>query len=308
MSALGTKTNPIRILVADNWGKGADPTLKAEFPNIKFETYVETTSTHPHGHMVAECICRMLPEDTYATIVFLPYLTLQDRPEYNWLNVIKSERDSGRPFHVANCSFGAHHEDKDWLRESMGRAWDEPHELKAAADKIGNTIVLFAAGNQDSSKRNKPDMDNDINYPQKPLSVLENLFIIGACDKSGIPSTFSSDGEEVWAMYLGEGVRVFDPTKQKFVSVNGTSFASPHAAGDIATSMLTGHIVTKEWYLYYVLHHSWLAKDWARGERHRKAGFGCMLPVMYRVPFFSKMYTLSTPRHKPAYMDFLELS
>jgi hypothetical protein len=308
MSDLGTINNPIRILVADNWGKGAHSYLSKAFPNVTFTVYKEAPSDHPHGHMVAECICYMLSSDTYAEIVFLPYLSLQGVTRYDWLNVIESEREAGRPFHVANCSFGAHHNNEDWRKRMLGAQWDTPEEIEVARKKIGDTIVLFASGNQDGSRRGRTDWDNDVNYPQKPLAQLKNLYVIGACDYRGIPSLFSSDGEEVFAMYLGEGVVVFDPLTNRLVKVNGTSFASPFAAGNVAELIINGYTQTEDWYLDYVLDSAWLAEDFERGKQHRKAGYGCMLPIMYSKDYFRNEYlTNSTGILEVKYQDFEEL-
>jgi hypothetical protein len=290
MSKLGSKENPIRILVADNWGAEANSFLINSFPNIKFSVYKKARSTHPHGHMVAECICHMIPYDAYAEIVFLPYLSKQNNPSYNWMNVIESERNAGRPFHIANCSFGQWHQNNDIWRTLLDSQWDTPEQLEIANKKIGDTIVLFAAGNQDTSTRKFADADNDINYPQKALDKLKNVFVIGACDKNGVPSLFSSDGKEVWAMYLGEGVLLYDPIKRRKTKVNGTSFASPFAAGDVACNMIKGENITEKWYLDYVLSNAWLAEGWVRGQQHRKAGYGCMLPVMMNNDYFKNHY------------------
>lgn len=290
MTEIGTKENPLRILVADNWGADAHGTLKRKFPNVSFSTYVETSSTHPHGHMVAECICHMLPSDKFVEIVFLPYLELQNAPEYNWKNVIESERKAGRPFHIANCSFGAHHGNDDIWKFLLGAKWNTPEKLAEAKEKIGDTIVLFASGNQDSSTDKKDHMENDVNYPQKALSQLENVFVIGACDYRSIPSLFSSDGEQVFAMYLGENVVLFDPTINRIVSVNGTSFASPFAAGNVAEYILKGEKITHEWYLNLVLTKGWTARGWIRGKQHRKAGYGSMISEMYNKKYFKTYY------------------
>jgi hypothetical protein len=116
------------------------------------------------------------------------------------------------------------------------------------------------------------------------------VFVIGACDKNGVPSLFSSDGKEVWAMYLGEGVLLYDPIKRRKTKVNGTSFASPFAAGDVACNMIKGENITEKWYLDYVLSNAWLAEGWVRGQQHRKAGYGCMLPVMMNNDYFKNHY------------------
>ncbi len=314
LNKIGTKGNPLRILVADNWGTDAHGTLKRKFPNVSFSTYVETSSVHPHGHMVAECICHMLPRDKYVDIVFLPYLDLQNVPEYNWKNVIESERKAGRPFHIANCSFGAHHGNDDVWKSVLGAKWNTPEKLAEAKEKIGDTIVLFASGNQDSSTPNKDHMENDVNYPQKALSQLENLFVIGACDYKSTPSLFSSDGEQVFAMYLGEGVALFDPTVNRIVKVNGTSFASPFAAGNVAEYMLQGEKITHGWYLNLVLTKGWIASGWNRGDQHRKAGYGSMISEMYNKEYFKKFYRSRSGRLdtlqnlEDKYHDFDEIS
>jgi len=306
---LGSKENPLRILIADNWGQDASSFLKRAFPRVAFSVHTKAKSDHPHGHMVAECVCHMLPSDTYAEIVFHPYITLQSQTAANWMNVIADARKAGNPFHLANCSFGSHHRDIDTLRKLLGMKWNSPTKLAEANEKIGDTIVVFASGNEDSSSRFYTDLDNDVNYPQRALSQLANVYVIGACNQIGIPSTFSSDGPEVFAMYLGEDVLVYDPIVKKVVGVDGTSFAAPHACGDIASLLLSQPSISKEWLKAYVLEHAWLAEGWIRGNQHRKAGYGCMLSTMYRREYFRNTYVenLGMMKAKTAYHDFNEI-
>ncbi len=301
MNDLGTVDNPIRILIADNWGAAAKSFLTSSFPNIKFSVYKHARSTHPHGHQVAECVCHMLPHDVHAEIVFLPYLTLQRDPRYNWKNVIQAEREAGRPFHLANCSFGQHHGNRDALEQMLGDKWDNPEKLAEVNEKVGDTIVVFAAGNHDQSTRRRTHKPNDINYPQRALAQLKNVYLIGSCDPDGIPSLFSSDGREVFAMYLGEGVVLYDSINNHLSKVNGTSFAAPFATGDLAEQMCRGNTITEEWYLSYVEKHAFLAEGWKRYNpdgsltHHRKAGYGCMLSVMYDKDYFQLHYSNAVP-------------
>ena len=306
----GTKDNPLRILVADNWGAEANSYLKSAFPNVKFSVYYKAPSRHPHGHMVAECICHMLPSWVHAEIVFHPYITVQNQPELDWMEVIKSEREAGRPFDICNCSFGQHHGDQDRLRFWLGQKWNQPEVLKEAKEKIGDTIVFFAAGNQDSSRRGRPDEDNDINYPQRALDALGNLFVIGACDYQGIPTTFSSDGEEVFAMHLGQDVVVDDPIKNRITRVDGTSFACPFFTGFAAELIAHGEVLSEEFLTKYVIDNCFIAEGWERGKRHAKAGYGSMLFTLFSKPYYQNNYinehcVLSFER---SYMDFDDVS
>lgn len=290
---LGTKGNPVRVLVADNWGQDAHPHLKSRFPNVTFKTYVETPSPHPHGHMVAECICQMIDPSIHAEITFLNYLDLQDKPEYQWNHVLETAEE---PFHIMNGSFGRHHRNDDILQMFFDSEWAKPEKLQGYKEQIGNTVLVFAAGNEDSSRGSYADADNDVNYPQKYLSELEKVFVIGACDKYGNPSDFSSDGEEVFAMYFGEGVPVFDPTSSRNMYVNGTSFAAPFATGNLINEMVNGAMINEEWFRDYILKYGWFHPQWIAdglyGQRHRKAGYGCMLSVMQQSDYYRRVMGL----------------
>lgn len=281
MSIKGTAENPWRILVSDNWGAGASVKLKGMFPNITFSVHTEAKSSHPHGHMVAECICHMLPKDAHAEIVFYPHILIQRfTPEDAWLDVIAKAREDGKPFDVCNCSFGITHDRGGTHEKELKASWLDGTRLKSAMQKIGDTLVFFAAGNSDHSRRGTPDMYNDVNYPQKPLSALANVYVIGACNYESVPSLFSSDGTEIFSMYWGEDVYLYDPVKSDFSRVDGTSFASPLATGDVVRLMHLGRSVSKDAMLNYVLDEGTVAKDWVKGARHRKAGYGCMMKVI----------------------------
>lgn len=274
----GTKSNPYHVLIADNWGAQAHPVMAAKYPNVRFSVYQPAPATHPHGHMVADCFCSMIDPDVYVDLDFYPYLELQRESQDGWLNVIAAEAKAGRPYDVCNCSFGAHHNNDPFWQQYFKSLWQDGTRLARARDLIGDTRVVFAAGNQDRSRRGRPHMDNDVNYPQRPLSALSNVFVIGACAINNVPSLFSSDGYEVFAMYWGEGVGIFDPLRERVVRVNGTSFASPFAAGDLLMLYTElGRKPEKDDYLMHVLRRGRVADGWARGDRHRKAGFGSML-------------------------------
>lgn len=304
----GTKSNPYRVLIADNWGAPAHPVMVSKYPNIRFSVYHSVPAVHPHGHMVADCFCSMIDPDVHVDVDFYPYLALQRASQDGWLNVIAAEAKAGRPYDVCNCSFGAHHNNDPGWQQHFKSLWQDGTRLRRARDLIGNTRVVFAAGNQDQSRRGRPHMGNDVNYPQRPLSALSNVFVIGACAINSVPSLFSSDGDEVFAMYWGEGVGIFDPLRGRVVRVNGTSFASPFAAGDLL--MLEhelGRPATEDDYLFHVLNRGTVADGWVRGDRHRKAGFAAMVEAqkLRMAQLFPSADTVTSLTKQPlAYFEF----
>lgn len=313
MNIPGTRENPLRILVADNWGDEASYTIKNKFPNVTFSVHTKVSSTHPHGHMVAEAVCHMLPPTVHAEVVFYPFIQLQQTKGSDcWVEPIEEAREAGKPFHVCNCSFGAHHGNSAAVEARLKAEWMDGTKLIDMSRRIGETTVVFAAGNQDRSRRGRPHMANDVNYPQRPLSALNNVFVIGSCDINAIPSLFSSDGEEVFSMYWGEGVPLFDPFAGRVVKVNGTSFAAPLAAGDIGRLKCFGYLFKRDMYLRYVLMDGEVAEGWVRGDRHRKAGYGCMMSVIRRHArklFPETMVELTTLQEMPVtYEEFEKVS
>jgi hypothetical protein len=305
---IGTPENPLRILVADNWGADAHPVLKSKFPNCSFFVYTTVPSDHPHGHMVSECILDMLPPDLHVHLTYYPYLLLQGEDSDGWVHAIRDAREAGTPYHLANCSFGIDDFDDPRLAAQLKAEWKNGEKLEHYKTCIGDTIVVFAAGNSDRSRRGAPEMDNDVAYPQVPLSALPNVFVIGACNNRGIPSLFSSDGEEVFSMYWGEGVPVLDPLKGVNTYVDGTSFAAPFACGDMAGILVSRGSFTKTKYLKYILEKGWTAEDWHRGDHHRKAGYGCMLGVQRKRMRRPKVTRIVAPATvatvKATYLDF----
>ena len=275
-------TRPLRILVADTWGTAVHPSLARQFPNVTWSIHTRTNSAHPHGHQVAECLAKMLPPDREVEICFYPYLSLQDRRPHGWAEVVAEARDQGRPFSLVNCSFGAHHEDSAHIKRALTREWMDGSLLKYYMSLLQDTPVVFASGNHDSTSSRTQDLDNDVCYPQRPLSVLDNVFVVGACDRRGVPTDWSADGLEVTCSYLGHQVKVLDPVTGRYTRVDGTSFASPFCAGDMAACLLEGHKITREYFEAYVQAHGLIPRGWERGRRHPKDGLGVMLPSMRR--------------------------
>lgn len=301
-----THENPLRILVADNWGQMPHPYMHRKFPNCTFKVHTVAVSTHPHGHMVAECVLDMLPKSAHVELTFYPHLTLQTRSPNGWLDVIKEAADAGKPFHACNCSFGSSHGDDDLTRAFLDARYNfRSKEYAKAKDALNGipTIVTFASGNSDDL-----DEDNDVNYPQRHFSQLDRVFVIGACAADTVPSAFSSDGEEVFAMYWGETVPVYDPVTGRNTYVDGTSFASPFACGDLCRMLLADEEVTKTSYLNRILRLGWVKKGWERGRQDRKAGYGCMIPVQKEVLPFDKASRLADPAKllgvEVTYLDF----
>lgn len=295
---------PLRILVADTWGTDVHPALQRQFPNIQWTVHTRAASTHPHGHQVAECCAKMLPPEAEVEICFYPYLTLQNRAPVGWADVIHQERERGNPFDVCVGSFGFHHGDDASTIEQQEREWEDGSLLGVYKRKLGNTPVVFASGNHDSTDVFRPDLGNDVCYPQKPLSTLDNVFVIGACNIRGNPMAWSADGLEVTASYLGHQVRVLDPMTGRYVRVDGTSFAAPFGAGDIASLIHEGHEITREYYEAYVLANGLIPRGWERGRRHPKDGLGVMLPSMRKRLGYPLNTLSASAREDKEYFDF----
>lgn len=285
----------LRILVADTWGTDVHPTLKRQYPHIRWTIHTQANSTHPHGHQVAECCAKMLPPDEEVEICFYPYLSLQHKHPHGWAQVVRDARHTGNPFDLVICSFGAHHGDRDYNRNAMAREWEDGSRLDMYRNLLGSTPVVFASGNDDQTSMFQTHLANDVCYPQRPLSYLDNVFVVGACDRNGTPTEWSADGLEVTCAYLGHRVRVLDPATGRYLRVDGTSFAAPFCAGDIACLILEGHEITREYFEAYVIAHGLTPPTWTRGRRHPKDGLGVMLPSMRKRLGYS-LDILSVPR------------
>ena len=295
---------PLRILVADTWGTEVHPSTARQFPNIQWTVHTRTNSPHPHGHQVAECCAKMLPPDHRAEICFYPYLTLQSRNPMGWAEVIRDARMEGNPFDLAICSFGFHHGNNRRTIEQQEALWADGKLLNQYRELLGDTPVVFASGNHDSTTPWAPDLSNDVCYPQKPLSTLDNVFVVGACNIRGVPMDWSADGLEVTCAYLGHQVRVLDPITGRYTRVDGTSFAAPLCAGDMGCLITEGHQITREYFESYVLAHGLIPVGWERGRRHPKDGLGTMLSAMEKRLGIS-LHTLSAPARDPQeYFDF----
>ena len=300
---------PIRILVADNWGQPIHPAVAAMYPHITWTVHTEVPSDHPHGHMVAECIARALPRDREYEIVLYPHLLLQGQDPEGWVRVIQEARAEGRPFGYANCSFGAWDGD-DWIAATiMYDLWTNPARLKRYRDMIGDTYVVFAAGNEDRKTWwGGPDLDNDVNYPQRILARFPNVWVVGACDSGGVMEEWSSDGLEVCVAYWGGRVPVLNPLTGLVEFADGTSFASPHCCGDLVAEFGPKTITNVD-VLAYTLEHATVPAGWVKGERHPKFGLGVMNQALRRRFDGRGLYREMLPASaKPAWMEFKQVA
>src|SRR5688572_7971542 len=112
--------------------------------------------------------------------------------------------------HVSNSSFGS--------------SRDPGTQVRAAFDKAYNAGVLHiaAAGNAGNSG----GKDDSVGYPAKYASVVA----VGATDANDRSASFSSTGTAVEVAAPGVGIVSTIPGGA-YDSYNGTSMASPHAAG-----------------------------------------------------------------------------
>ncbi|WP_158318859.1 S8 family serine peptidase [Robertmurraya kyonggiensis] len=97
-------------------------------------------------------------------------------------------------------------------------------EYRALLEAYLRGIVLVAASGNDGA---------EVNYPAAYPFVIS----VGSVNKRGYKSTFSNYGNELDVMAPGEGIVTTD-LNNSYVSVNGTSFASPVVSG-VASLLLS---------------------------------------------------------------------
>ncbi len=108
-------------------------------------------------------------------------------------------------------------------RESNSRYTDEFRALRE-----GGVFVVAASGNSNDEDLDPIDADG-VSYPAADPSV----FAVGAVDADDVISDWTQRGDELDLLAPGVGI-VVPELDGTFVSVNGTSFASPYVAGTAA--------------------------------------------------------------------------
>jgi hypothetical protein len=136
----------------------------------------------------------------------------------------------------------------------------------------GDCLHIFAAGNSDTSRRGRPDMDPDPNLPQAELSDRDGFLVVGACDHNGVPTLFSSDSGGAHCMAPGLHLPLWHPFGGAVAIVSGTSFSAPLTLGLMAREGLRN----KEEALEYVEREGRVARGWTGLGLHRKAGRGSL--------------------------------
>lgn len=164
-----------------------------------------------------------------------------------------------RPDYI-NCSWGMHDGDNDIVESIGAGVW------AGFAQEFSNitrhmACVFFAAGNDDA-----PDADCDIAFPQR---LFHESHIIGSCARSGIPSHFSGDGEELDCIMWGEDRPCCN--NGEWVKASGTSFAAPAACG-----LCAYHEFDDDMWSAFMLANTTIPADWKRGRHSRKFGYGCL--------------------------------
>lgn len=146
----------------------------------------------------------------------------------------------------------------------------------------GGIIVVCCASN-DGSK-----IPNPITFPGR----LGNVLCIGACDKFGNPSRFSSQGREIDFMELGEDVWVPSIGKDdSLTAVDGTSYSTPVVAGLICRILhdlrrLSSSVGGCPW-LHNKMHNVWCIRELLKtmsvmqGHHDKTRGYGKLIPEQY---------------------------
>lgn len=142
----------------------------------------------------------------------------------------------------------------------MWGPWTETYLALQA--KLG-FVDFGAAGNSDTN-----DADADIDYPQQLMPEVCN--VIGSCNRAGVPSVFSGDGQGLQCLFWGEEINCNNNGRWELAS--GTSFATPKAAGVCAALNMS----TNEWRAFV---QATATKPYNVKAPHPKYGYGCMEDV-----------------------------
>jgi hypothetical protein len=270
----------MKVLIFDSQGAEISDKYRSMFPNIRFRG-IEPPGLpavyHPHGAMCGYFICSALAaRPGGAEVVFARIFNDKAQMYGNantWMiDVVEQER----PDYISN-SWGLWDQD-DQLGILVAKTFSEGYvkvwkEMKA---RIG-FVDFRASGNNDSN-----DSDQDVAYPQAMMP--DDVHLIGACDRAGIPTPWSSDGRGVECVFWGHQIRACD-IEGRFSVVSGTSFACPKACG-VAARLGLGD---REWRDLVIAQATRPAGE-AFPLPHAKWGWGCMEESWQRFARESKAY------------------
>ena len=172
----------------------------------------------------------------------------------------------------------------DVISLSFGFDYFDGELAKRVQEAVSRGIIVVCCASNDGSK-----LPNPISYPAR----LGNVLCIGACDKYGSPTQFTSRGREIDFLELGE--EVWAPTLglggNCIKSVKGTSFSTPSVAGLICRLLqdlrrLSRGAPDAPW-LYDRMHNVWCMRELLKGMsvmqgHHDTArGYGKLIPQQY---------------------------
>jgi len=119
-------------------------------------------------------------------------------------------------------------EEVDIISMSLGSAFPHPKLKRTIKEAIKKGIIVVCAAGNSGKKKNQ----NTIDYPAK----YKETIAIGSYNNEGKRSDFSSVGDEIDVLCPGENI--FSTYKNNsYVSMSGTSMATPIAAGVLALAI-----------------------------------------------------------------------
>ena len=260
-----TNPNSYKMVFAGTFGDEEyfPEEFRTWFPNTKFFFHkvpsAPDTKPHPHECMVASrklLALRDLPGEVH----FVRWMDGDgETAEFELLDIIEQIQ----PTSVQN-SWGHHPSLNASFRNIVRRLWipwvNREEEMR---NRIGYASV-WAAGNRDQKRWSFPD----VNFPQRDM---EGVFIVGAHDRRGVMTEWTSDGKKVTCCSAGHLVKIFDPYQRKWVNGSGTSYTALIELYE--RQRILGDVTNPEEF------HAWIVENTSldyEGERihHIKAGWG----------------------------------
>ena len=170
---------------------------------------------------------------------------------------------------VISISFGFDHFDKE--------------QALKIQEAVSKDIVVVCCASNSGSK-----IPNPIAYPGR----LGNVLCIGACDKHGQATKFTSEGREIDFVELGEDV--WAPTigrDDAITAIDGTSISAPAVAGLICWLLQDLKKLSSDSScqldLYHQMHNVWCMRELLKtmsvmqGHHDKAKGYGKLLPERY---------------------------
>lgn len=208
LHALGIRGQGSKFSTNDTGGTAGHPGFDRDPLKILTTTRESPKDRNGHGTGCSFITHKIAPDAEFITIKVLTDSGNGSMSDIN--RAYKMAADEGCDF--INCSYG----------DNGGPPIQSDLTAMQAAYDIGVSLIVVAAGNAGFNGRR--------NTVGRPASYNKHSWCVGAMDRNGNISNFSSGGEELDSAAYGQDMPMAEPSGG-YTTASGTSFACPLTTG-----------------------------------------------------------------------------